>query len=246
MSSKHPIDALFEKELKEHKIEASEKAWDRIAAANKQSSKKGFAVYLLRAATVTLLLSLSAVVYFNRNAKDLMDLRPYTEETRVNTTPNKNKTDEPQRTATKTDEPSEPVKKQEPNKEQPNTKGNAKVKKNTKARLIPLMQPAYSDPILALNDLAPIDNEWAMEETEIIEDPDVLRIKVKLPEVQGDYKTNRSAKPFTERLWAYASNQFDRVVSGESPELPKTDEASLSLPVPDFVDRRFLQKEETK
>lgn len=244
MSSKHPIDALFEKELKEHKIAASEQAWDRIAA-NKQSSKKGFGIYLLRAATVTLLLSLSAVVYFNRNAKDLMDVRPVTEEVTATTTPkNNNKTDEPKPITKKVEEPVQTANKKEKKGQQASPKGNQKVNKNTKARLVPLMQPAYADPILAFNDIEPVDYDWALEETETIEDPNVLRVKVKLPEIQGDYKTNRTAKPFGERLWAYASNQFDRVLSGESPELPSTENARVSLPVPDFVDRRFLKKTE--
>ncbi len=243
MSSKHPIDALFKKELKEHKIAASEQAWDRIAAANSQSSKKGFGIYLVRAATVTLLLSLSAVVYFNRNAKDLMDVRPVTEESAVLSTPKKNNTsDEPQKQAKNLEQPAQSVQAVEEPALKESPKGNKKVKKNTKARLVPLMQPAYSDPILAFNDIEMVEYDWSIEETETIEDPDVLRIKVSLPEVQGDYKTNPAAKPFGERLWAYATNQFDRVVAGESPELPSTENASVSLPIPDFIDRRFLKK----
>lgn len=243
MSSKHPIDALFEKELKEHKIAASEQAWERIAAAQQQKSRKGAGIYLLRAATVTLLLSLSAVVYFNRNAKDLMEVRPVVEQPEKVQLDNNRKPESPK---AKADEPKRTVntaKKDEPKKIK--TK-NQKAKPDPKSRVVPVLKRSTVDPILAFNDLDPIGYDSEFDDAEIIEDPNILRIKVNLPEVQGDYKSNKSKKPFGERLWAYASDQFDRVVSGESPELPNTEEASISLPVPDFIDRRFLQNDENE
>lgn len=244
MSSKHPIDALFEKELKEHKIAASERAWDRIAAAQEQKSRKGFGIYLLRAATVTLLLSLSAVVYFNRNAKDLMDVRPVAEQPNVEAVKNAKKPNQNQKA--NPDQPKEPVKQAQQAKKENTKAPKGKVKPDPKSRVVPVLQPTLMDPVLAFNDLDAVDYDWDVEATEEIEDPNVLRIKVNLPEVQGDYKSRTTKKPFGERLWAYASDQFNKVVAGENPELPNTDEASISLPVPDFIDRRFLQKQENE
>lgn len=244
MKPKHPIDTLFEKELKEHKIAPSEQAWERIAAAQpKAGAKKKHGFYLLRAATVTLLLGLSAILYFNRNASDLMDVRPGQEEVQdekplVNSTKKELKTKpEKKGTATKnsTKENTGLSKKEK-------APSNKKAKRDPKSRIVPVLQPSLNDPILALNDLAPVDYDWDLEETESIQDPDVLRIRVNLPEVQGNYKSELNRKPLGERLWAYANNQFERVVAGEKPEMPNAEDAEISLPVPDFVNRRFLKE----
>ncbi len=243
MKPKHPIDGLFEKGLKEHKIAASEQAWERIAAAQKgKPSRRFYGAQLLRAATITLLLGLSAVVYFNRNAEEIMNEGPGFEEPIAVDFKNKNK-DEP-----KTNQADEPQQSKAKAQVEPQ---NAKAKKtkskpDPKTRVVPVLQPTLSDPVLAMNDLEPVDYEWDLEETEPISDPDVLRIKVNLPELQGDYKTTKTKKPFGERLWAYANDQLGRVVAGERPELPKTENAEISLPLPDFVSRRFLNEDENR
>ena len=65
MNSNNPIDSLFKQELESHQMKASEKVWDKIAAAQPAPRKRVAPIFILRAATVALLIGLSSLVYFN-------------------------------------------------------------------------------------------------------------------------------------------------------------------------------------
>lgn len=237
MSSKHPIDALFEKELKEHKIEPSQAAWEKVAAATQTggSTKKGY--FILRAASVALLVGISSLLYFNRNTTDLQVGNTEALEESIAAGPDNTptaKADEPKAepTSPKTVEP-KAAPKQKPTKEKPSAKKRS-------ARVIPVLQQTISDPVLAMNDLEAVDYELALNDVETIEDPNVLHIRVQMPELKGDYSKPKNKKgDLGERMWAYASDQYQRVRSGESLELPNTDDARIEIPLPDFINRRF-------
>lgn len=236
MSSKHPIDALFEKELKEHKIEPSAAAWEKVASATqaKGSSKKG--IFILRAASVALLVGLSSLFYFNRNTSELQVSTPTLIEESIAAGPDNTpstKNDEPKAEPSQgTTSPSEP--KKEPKKtEKPSTKKRS-------ARVIPVLQQTISDPVLAMNNLEPVSFDLPLEEGEPVEDPNVLRIRLQMPELKGDYSKPKTKKAdLGQRMWAYASTQYERVRAGEKVELPNTDDAKIEIPLPDFINRRF-------
>ena len=71
MSSKHPIDALFEKELKEHQSSPNEAVWEKIAANQQGTKPKREGIFFLRAASVLLLVGLSSFWYLNRHSGDI-------------------------------------------------------------------------------------------------------------------------------------------------------------------------------
>lgn len=239
MSTKHPIDELFKQELKEHKIEPSAAVWEKVAASQMASGQTKKGLFILRAASVALLVGISALFYFNRNQMDLQVSHPQSIENAIvagpETTPAAKKdqpTNEPSSTGTEL--PSEPAKANSP---KPNPK--AKAKKQT-ARVIPVLQQTIADPILALNDLQSVDYELSSESAEEIDNPNVLRIRLQIPELKGNYAKPESTKAdLGQKMWAYASNQYERVRAGESLELPNTDDAKIEIPLPDFINRRF-------
>lgn len=236
MSSKHPIDALFEKELKEHQSQPSEAVWAKVAASQQAARPKREGIFLLRAASVLLLVGLSSFWYFTQNAGSLQVSTPILGETEIVSAP------EVKPTTKKQSNLKEPVQNQ--TKPSPKKSGNGKTnsKKNPKktSLVIPVLQQSLSDPILALNDLAPVDLEDNWDEVEVIEDPNVLRVKLSLPDLQGEYNTNgQPKKKLSERMWAYATEQYDRMIAGEEFQLPNTDDTKIEIPLPDFVNRRM-------
>ena len=237
MSSKHPIDSLFEKELKEHQIKPSDKVWEKVAASQQGAKPKREGWLMLRAAAVALLIGISSLIYYNRNASEL-DLNNIgdTDQSWVagpETTPN-----------TKNDEPKSSVKTEDPKKEEPKAKTNqktpAKKPKKTGARVIPVLQQTISEPILAFNDLGEVDSDLPLEAAEDIDNPEVYKVRVQLPKLNGaTYSTEKKSKDLGERMWAYASDQYERVKSGEFIELPKAENTKIEIPLPDFINRRF-------
>jgi hypothetical protein len=118
------------------------------------------------------------------------------------------------------------------------------AKKSTKKpRVIPALITYSPDPFLALNDAkVPSAAILGMEEAEPLKlEKSRVKIRVHLPEVKGYYGPDTTQTESAElggRLWAYASNQFDRIVAGEKPSLPKT-KSKISIPLPDFINRQF-------
>jgi len=238
MSSKHPIDALFEKELKEHQSSPNEAVWEKIAANQQGTKPKREGIFFLRAASVLLLVGLSSFWYLNRHSGDI-GIQPSNAQQEFVAGPDdkpENNTDEPENTQTK--EPKNA--KAKASKTEPKQKVKKANSKKGTARVIPILQQKISDPVLALNDLNSIDLEENLEGVETIDDPDVLKIRVNLSDIKGDYQTNPKAKKdLRQRMWAYASSQYERVKAGEGLELPNTDDAKIEIPLPDFINRRF-------
>lgn len=238
MSSKHPIDALFEKELKEHQSQPSEAVWAKIAASQQGAAPKREGFFILRAASVLLLVGLSSFWYFTQNAGSLQVSTPALGETEIVAAPDR----KPSTKKENQNKVKEPVQTQPKASNKKSTNGSKKSTKSTKktSLVIPVLKQSSADPILALNDLAPIDLEDNWDEVEEIEDPNVLRVKLSLPDLQGDYNTEGpTKKKFGERMWAYATEQYDRMIAGEELQLPNTDQAKIEIPLPDFVNRRM-------
>ncbi len=227
-------------------MEASEQVWEKIAAQQATPRKKLAPIFYLRAASLALLIGLSSLMYFNNNSERLMNLRIEREDptgpeliTKQNPAQSLSTTLDAPETEPKQTEPKESPKK--PAAKEPKStpaKTNAK-----KAKLIPVLKTFNADPLLALNESeVPGAEILAMEEPEVLtKEPGRLKIKVHIPEVKGYYgpdTTQSESAELGERLWAYASNQFDRIVAGERPTLPKT-KTELSIPLPDFINRQF-------
>lgn len=238
MSSKHPIDALFEKELKEHKSQPKEAVWAKIAASQQAAAPKREGIFILRAASVLLLVGLSSFWYFTQNASNLQVSTPVLGETEIVATPDVKPTTKKE-SQNKVNDPVPTQPKASSKKSNPSTKKSTKSTKKT-SLVIPVLKQSTADPILALNDLAPIDLDDNFDELEQIEDPNVLRVKLSLPDLQGDYNPEGpTKKKFGERMWAYATEQYDRMIAGEELQLPNTDKAKIEIPLPDFVNRRM-------
>jgi len=226
-------------------MEASDKVWEKIAAKQAKPSRKLAPIFYLRAASLALLIGLSGLMYFNSNSERLMNLRIEREDVsapELNTKQNTSKT-----TNLSLDEPKSEAKETEPQaspkKGASTPKADPAKKSSKKARVIPVLKTYSSDPFLALNDAeVPSAAILGMEEVEPLkQEKSRVKIKIHLPEVKGYYGPDTSQTESTElgeRLWAYASNQLDRIVAGEKPSLPKT-KTKLSIPLPDFINRQF-------
>ncbi len=239
MSSKHPIDSLFEKELKEHQIQPSKAVWEKVAAAQTSGGSKKEGFFILRAASVILIVGLTSFWFIGQNFQSTPAEPELDWNTSVVAGPDNNpepKKSEPQKTTPtvqKTNKKSDPASQ----KVQKPVKAQSKARS---AKVIPVLQHRISDPVLALNDLSPMDLNEDFEGVEVIDDPDVMKIRVSLPELKGDYESKQSTeKDLGKRMWAYASTQYERVLAGESIELPKTEETKIEIPLPDFINRRF-------
>jgi|GEM_PF-1374811 len=246
MKTNNPIDSLFQQKLGEHKMEASEQVWENIAAQQAAPGKKLAPIFYLRAASLALLIGLSSLVYFNSNSERLMNLRIERDNANV---PELTTKQNPAQAISTTLEGPETEPKQKDPKENPKNP-TAKDPQSTpakvspkKARLIPVLKTFNADPLLALNETeAPGAEILGMEEPEhLTKQPGRLKIKVHIPEVKGYYgpdATEAESAELGQRLWAYATNQFDRIVTGERPTLPKAN-PEFSIPLPDFINRQF-------
>lgn len=240
MSSKHPIDALFEQELKEHQSKPREAVWAKIAASQQATKSKKGGWYMLRAASVLLLLGLTSIWYFRGDTPNTSLGGELYQQEQIVAGP-EGKKQNAKSEALEGEPKSEPSAKTPKNNTKAKPKTRKKAPRKQKAsRVIPILQQNISEPVLALNDLQSIDWEEGLEGTEEIPNPEALKIKVKLSDLKGNYNTEaREKKDLRQRLWAYASNQYERVMAGEDLELPKTEDAKIEIPLPDFINRRF-------
>jgi len=226
-------------------MEASDKVWEKIAAKQAKPSRKLAPIFYLRAASLALLIGLSSLVYFNSNSERLMNLRIDREDvSALEAEPKKNPNNS---TNLSVDEPKSEPKQTEP-KASPKSgttkpKAEPANKSTKKPKVIPVLKTYSPDPFLALNDAeVPSAALLGMEEVEPLkQEKSRVKIKIHLPEVKGYYGPDTSQTESAElgdRLWAYASTQFDRIVAGEKPNLPKT-KSKISIPLPDFINRQF-------
>lgn len=256
MKEKNPIDELFKQGLDNKEIKPSDAAWSRIEEAMMPEDSKKGGFYFMRAAVVTLLIGLSSWVYLNNNPIDFnpkSPIPPTTIETGV-TKKVKDSTGEPKKAAAKTTtEPKTPPTVKENNSKKATPKsGSAKIIpliKNTGSTLIkyvskrPSISPADEDTRMMEYEM------FAAEDLIIEEDFPTKRINGRRP-VAGDlYADNGQEKEnapkkklkLRERVFAYASNQFDNLISGDPLELPKTE--LKGMPKLEISLGKFLTKE---
>lgn len=244
MKRQHPIDEFFHRELEAHESKPSAAVWDSIQKEIPQQQKnKAWGIYLLRAASITLLLGMSTLFYFERNAEDLIPGEPI-KNTPVGTT---DRSEGEDKSASQEEE-------QSPGKKTESEEGKNEVSPEDKPKLV---APSVSRKQrfvdnTQLKDLPEINEAelWASEEEPLLSEslkvedkPERYRIKVKLSpntiksfyaDSGADNEAVDQAKPgFGDRLFAYANDQVNNLVNGRKLELPKTEtkpQLSFNLP----------------
>jgi hypothetical protein len=241
MSDKHPIDELFSDKLREHELQPSAAAWEKIAQKTQAKSTTSFRpAYLLRAAVVTLLIGLSSLIYFQNNTKAL--LNPEGSVTATTTkktnTAKKQKTaqEEPKGDNPEKTEPKKPVKKRVP---------VLKTGANGGSKTI-FVSNGNSDSE-NLDMLVAVEETWPTDELEDItldvsrlEDwkkpPVKLKLKYTKP-VSGDWSKesvaegNSQKKDLKDKVFAYANTQFDNLINGKKMDLPKLPKGKPQLEI---------------
>jgi hypothetical protein len=244
MKTENPIDSLFQQKLEGHQLKASEQVWKKVAAAQSSPAKKLGLAFFMRAASVALLIGLSGLFYFNNNTARLMNLRMERDlvpEVQTDFNPTQQTIEiTSQSPLLDQSDPKEVPKKAVAEKPK---KQVLKPAKKTKARVIPILKTFTANPYLALNDTEmPGAEILGMEEVEVLKKgTGRVKIKVQLPGLKAYYGPDTTAPKSAElgeRLWAYASNQLDRIVAGERPSLPTT-KPEITIPLPDFINRQF-------
>jgi len=212
MKEKHPIDELFSKGVEEHEIQPSAKVWDSISSEVQPVAKKSTGWLALRAASVSLIIGLSGWLYFTGDFQQSTN-----KSTNV------------------------PVIKEQPNsKPVVDYEPQDKTFKTADAEEAGHLSTATTGRLVAANNKLPvIENESELEsgyplfeDTKLkIEEP-AKRQKVK---IKLNYNTASTAEQLYEneqqqeegqheigeKLWAFASNQFNNIVSGAPVEMPK-------------------------
>lgn len=232
MSDKHPLDEYFKEGLNEHKMQPSQSVWDKIEAAAPapEKSRKG-GWYIMRAAVVVLLIGLSSVFYYQNHGVD----------ENWAAAPDHTETKGPEKEKKKTEDQQKGESGTSVEKKSESNEGGQEAK--PKKKPVPIMRQSTGRQIYVSNEdaLSPIDESSLMDESkpmlaavdlkvEEATKPAPVKIKFKVkPKVttQGFYPNEESSEPaeskkdFKDRLYAYASNQFDNIKNGKPVELPK-------------------------
>ncbi len=243
MSDQNPIDQLFKERLEKHQLSPSEGVWEKVQAAQPKTTAKAGGWFVLRAATVALLIGLNAMFYFTNHEVTLSSVEPLAGPAIEQTEANNNPTETPSAT--------EPKKGTSTKKAQPAQKEPAAPKsKKEPAKVIPaLSQPSKATQIFVDNAL-PVAKEAALTHEQ--EEPLLASVALNkdldlpytitirdLPETRGYYGKDTAQVPetnFSDKLWAYASTQVNRLLAGEKPQLPKTNKTpQLAIALPKFL-----------
>lgn len=235
MKEKNPLDEYFKQGLEGHETKPSASVWDKIEAGTEsEESKKGAGWYLMRAAVVTILIGLSTWVFYQSNSFESFD---------------PDRIDEQHNVVTNTNEKADSDKeqKQQGNKAETGENQDKPKKESKDERVIPIMkEPTRNNTIYVNNEpkeaLPEVADEKALDQQEnwepnsialeVSEKDEVtpVRVKVKLkPATTPAFYTDEALakaeekKGFKEKLYAYASDQFDNIKSGKPLELPKAD-----------------------
>lgn len=232
MKEQNPIDELFKRGLDNKEIKPSDAAWSKIEEAMMPEDSKKGGFYFMRAAVVTLLIGLSSWVYINNNPLEMPSSTVIPATTIENNPSNISSTDlgegEPKKgasTSTGTQnklEKENTGKKVDPKRIKPR---NPIMKRSggSQAKLVNI-SPATEDFRMMDHDM------FVMDQLVADASPISKKIKIKVPvtvnsfynEVEEEKEPVKKLK-FKERVFAYASDQFDNLISGEPLELPKTD-----------------------
>lgn len=241
MKKQHPIDKYFKDGLEEHKTQPSEAVWEKISSELESSQqKRGGGWYMMRAAVVVLLVGISSLLYFQNHEAELMiDGDPVAVEENNTTSANKNKAETTEAAA------ENPEKEKGGKKEREAEPVKKEPKKSRKA--IPLVHPnTNAQPIMVSNEKSPavVDEAELMDEVEMALtaqlDPSKtvskkqpsLKVKMKLSPAtarafyadnQEQEKVQEEDQDIKEKVFAYATDQFDNLRSGKRLELPRAE-----------------------
>ena len=235
MKEKHPIDDYFKKALEDHTTPPSSSVWDKISAESSQSAKTGTGWYLLRAAVVVLMVGVGSWLYFEQQKSPVVASQPV-EEHRAE--------DEASKEQSTKKEASENTKDQEEIKQELERK---KDKVMPIMRNRPSVQPVYvvNEPEMEVVDEEELYAEAPEQVASVSLDPQQIKAYSR-PEVKLKF---RLSSPVTEstfyattdslsrekdqdirdRLYAYANDQWENILSGKSVELPKTRKPHLEI-----------------
>lgn len=229
MNDRHSIDELFKNGLEDHSEAPSDQVWQKVRAQVPHRKKRAYGP-ILRAAVIVLFFGLGSVMYFNRNEQQLMDFQPVVENNGgITKEPNKPSTNGQNKTSLSNPEtnqtketPSKPVKQKAQN-------GVPVLQTPSKKayRMVEYRVPEVDESVLRNEEALWEASSMAMAELELqessVETAKPYKMIINLPPVESYYgpDTVEQENPaFKERFWAYATDQFNRLLAGEKPQLP--------------------------
>lgn len=254
MKEKNPIDELFKQGLENKEIKPSDAAWTKIEEAMMPEDSKKGGFYFMRAAVVTLLIGISSWVYLSNNPLDFGSDVPISPTT-LDAVAVENTADvpgEPKKPRTKgTGTKSGTTKGTDPKINPPKT-GTTRITPILKSTGSTRAKYVSNEPQIApaIEDTRMMDYEMFVTEALVFdEDPTTKKVNIRKPVTKDTYyreKGNTEEEPvkklkFRERVFAYASDQFDNLISGEPLELPKTE--IKGIPKLEISLGKFLTKE---
>lgn len=232
MKDKNPIDDFFRRNLEDHTTKPSDGVWEKINAniSHQEDQKSGNAGgrYLLRAAVIIVLVGLSSVFYFERHRNDLMNINP------IEKMPSA-KGNNPSGKSTVKD-----------NKETTGQKSDQQQNADKQDKVVPIMKQSPTPkaiyvsntkkrPVLKVENPTTVnpdeDTEFREAQTSVNtiaqqEETPPLKVRLKLKqsvpnkELYGKYKSEDSEGGIKEKLYAYATDQFDNLKEGKRLKLP--------------------------
>ncbi len=225
MKDKNPIDELFRERLEHKELRPSDQVWSKIEANISSSNGRRGNFYWMRAAVITLLVGVSSLVYFSQNQEVLTEVGPdkhQVAQEEQNPEPAKGNS-EKTKTEDKSDKPA----------------GDAQKQDAPRKKVVPIMKKSrveshhFVELEPELIDENALEQEDTFEPGEVnLKNPEstsmpVFKLKYTVPVTQKSFYANHeepAGKPkLKERVFAYANNQFNNLLSGEPVELPKTD-----------------------
>lgn len=255
MKEKNPIDELFKQGLENKEIKPSDAAWTKIEEAMMPEDSKKGGFYFMRAAVVTLLIGISSWVYLSNNPLDFGSDVPIMP-TSINAVAVENTEvdkEDPKKESTKgTGTKSSTTKGTDP-KINPPKSGSTRIIPILKSTGTANVKLVNNDPVItpAFEDSRMMDYEMFVAE-ELITEEDLTPKNLDAREPvtgktyyadKGNTEEEKPAKKlkFRERVFAYATDQFDNLISGEPLELPKTE--IKGIPKLEISLGKFLTKE---
>ncbi len=235
MKEKNPIDELFKQGLENKEIKPSDAAWSKIEEAMMPEDSKKGGFYFMRAAVVTLLVGLSSWVYISNNPLDFGTDNPIPP-----TSIDINGLDN---TVAGSGDPVKGASTKSSTKSTTGKDPKASSVKKKERKIVPILRSSGSPLVKlvsiettispAIEDLRMMDHEMFVTPALITEDENKQKTQtIGSPVTEKTYYADKGEteeeKPvkklkFKERVFAYASDQFNNLISGEPLELPKTE-----------------------
>lgn len=238
MKEKNPIDELFKQGLEQKELTPSDAVWEKIQEViEPEESKKG-GFYLMRAAVITLFVGLSSWVFLTNTTNgggtsfgdpnvtgiEIMDNSGTLNTVATNTDETEPKTSTPTEPKKSIKSTKEPIKKRVI---KPTMGGTTIKRQRYVANDLDVFPVAAEDYSMQDQELLQAE-ELQLEKNE---NKNNFKLRYRVPVTKGTYYADKGTqeienapKPkFSERVFAYASDQVGNLISGDPLELPKTD-----------------------